>query len=191
MGTKEFNIVDKLISWMRLAKVIPFIEKDDVILDFGCGYQAYLLNHIKDKIKKGVGIDYDIRSKKIAPHVETRNLLFKDRIPDFDKSYSKIVALAVIEHLESPVVARLFREFYRVLKPGGAVILTTPTPFGKAILEFLAFRLGVISKEEVSDHKKYYNKTDLQNLAKQYRFEVEKYYSFQFGGNSLCVMRKL
>ena len=190
MGTKEFNIIDKLISWMRLGKVLPYVEKDDIILDFGCGHQAYLLSHIKEKIKKGVGIDYDSKSYKLSSNIEVRNFHFTDKIPFLDRSFDKVFALAVIEHIDIPKVSKLFREFNRVLKPEGKVILTTPTLFGKVILEFLAFRLGIISKDEVGDHKRYYQKKDLEILAKNYGFTVEKYQTFQLGGNSLCVLRK-
>lgn len=191
MGTKEFNLLDKLISWMRLGKVLPYVETDDIVLDFGCGHQAYLLSHIKEKIKKGVGIDYDSKSYKLSSNIEVRNFHFTEKFPFLDKSFDKVFVLAVIEHIDIPKVSKLFREFNRVLKPGGKVVLTTPTLIGKVILEFLAFRLGIISKEEVGDHKKYYQKKDLEILAKNYGFVIEKYTTFQLGGNSLCVMRKL
>lgn len=191
MGTKEFNLLDKLISWMRLGKVLPYIQKDDVVLDFGCGHQAYLLDHVKDVIKKGVGIDYDSESREIASNIEVRHFLFKVKLPFTDKIFTKVFMLASIEHLEIASVPKLFREFNRILKPDGKVVLTTPTPFGKIILEFLAFKLGVISKEEVGDHKKYYNRKDIENLCKNYGFKLEIYQTFQLGGNSLCIMRKL
>jgi len=190
MGTKNFNILDKVISWMRLGKVLPYIQENDEILDFGCGSQAYLLTHVKDKIKKGVGIDYDSPTRTIAPHVAVRHFLFKDKLPFTDRSFNKIFLLAVIEHLEPFVVSKLFHELGRVLKPNGKIVVTTPTPFGKIILEFLAFTLGVISKEEVGDHKKYYNKRDLELVARNYGFMIELYHTFQFGGNSICVLRK-
>jgi 2-polyprenyl-3-methyl-5-hydroxy-6-metoxy-1,4-benzoquinol methylase len=41
-----------------------------------------------------------------------------------EASYDTIVCIEVIEHLENP--RAVFREFHRVLRPGGAVILTTP-----------------------------------------------------------------
>jgi 2-polyprenyl-3-methyl-5-hydroxy-6-metoxy-1,4-benzoquinol methylase len=41
-----------------------------------------------------------------------------------EASFDTIVCIEVIEHLENP--RAVFREFHRVLRPGGAVILTTP-----------------------------------------------------------------
>lgn len=190
MGTKEFNILDKLIAGMRLGKVIAHIEKNDILLDMGCGYQAYLLTQVQDTIKKGVGIDIDAESQKIGKNIEIRRFHFKDRLPFTDKMFTKVTMLALIEHIEVASVPKLFRELARILKPGGKIILTTPTPLGKIILEFLAFKMHIISAKEVGDHKKYYEKKDLANLAKNYGFKVESYKTFQFGGNSICVLKK-
>ncbi len=191
MGTKEFNIVDKLIARMRLNRVLPFLNTGDTVLDFGCGHQAYFLEHVKDKIKKGVGIDYDVEHRNIRDNISVRKFHFKDKLPFIDSSFDKIFLLAVIEHIDIMRVPKLFRECHRLLKKSGSLILTTPTPWGKVILEFLAFKLGIISRVEVADHKKYYNKKDLENLAKNYGFAITSYQTFQFGGNSLCVMRKI
>lgn len=45
-------------------------------------------------------------------------------LPIADASFDFIVSTEVIEHLENP--RAVFREFYRLLKPGGKVLLTTP-----------------------------------------------------------------
>ncbi|OGK62553.1 hypothetical protein A2334_05970 [Candidatus Roizmanbacteria bacterium RIFOXYB2_FULL_38_10] len=190
MATKEFNIIDKFISWMRLGKVLPFVKHGDTVLDFGCGYQAYLLKHIKNRIKKGIGLDRDSESKNIAPNCEIRKYHFTDRLPFTDKIFDTIFLLAVLEHVEPPHASKLMRESKRILKAQGKVVLTTPTKWGKVILEFLAFKLGIISKEEVMDHKKYYGKKDLEILAKNTGFVVTQYKTFQLGGNSLCVLIK-
>ena len=175
---------------MRLRKVSTYVQKNDAILDFGCGHQAYLLHFVKDIISMGVGIDYDVQSEKVAQNIEIKQFYFKNKLPFIDKKFNKVFMLASIEHLEIATVPYLFQEFNRILKPNGKVILTTPTPFGKVILEFLAFKLRVISQEEVGDHKKYYNKQDLENISNNAGFRTETYQTFQLGGNSLCVLKK-
>lgn len=191
MGTKKFNLLDKFIAWMRLGTVLPYVEVGDVLLDFGCGHQAYLLNQVKDKIKRGVGLDYDTETGDIDVHIKKHHFYFKKSLPFKDKEFNKIVMLAVIEHIELESINALFKEFVRVLAPNGRIIITTPTPgLGKFILEFLAFKLGIISKDEVGDHKKYYSKSDLNEIAQQYDLTFERYSTFQFGGNSICVLKK-
>ena len=99
--------------------------------------------------------------------------------------------LAVLEHLDLILVNPLFSEFKRVLKPNGKIILTSPTPKSKNIMDFLAFKLGIISKLEIGDHKKYYSKKDLEKLSRQNGFVLEEYKTFQFGLNSLCLFEKI
>lgn len=187
MGTKDFNILDKVIAGMRLRKVLPHIQKKDILLDFGCGYQAFLLRAVQDVVQQGIGVDYDAPSAAISDTISVRNFQFKSTLPFHDKTFSRITMLAVLEHIDPKLVPTLFSEFRRVLKPGGSIIVTTPTPFGKRILEFLAFKLGIISRAEVRDHKKYYTKDDLEEIAKKTSLSLQDYSTFQLGGNCLAV----
>ena len=190
MGTKEFNVIDKLISRMRLGKVLPYIRKHDAVLDFGCGHQAYLLNHLSTLVSEAIGIDYDVVEKSIAPHIETRKFKFTTRLPFTDKKFHDICMLAVLEHIEPAYTGKLFREFHRVLKPGGRIILTTPTPKSKVLLEYTA-KLHFISKDEVEDHKKYYDRGDINTLCKNYDLKLIRYETFWFGMNSFAVIEKI
>jgi len=45
-------------------------------------------------------------------------------LPTGDESFEGIVSTEVIEHLENP--RAVFREFFRLLRPGGWLVLTTP-----------------------------------------------------------------
>lgn len=50
------------------------------------------------------------------------------QIPVDDDTFDAIVAGELVEHIPAPVMAELLDEFYRVLKPGGRLLLTTPNP---------------------------------------------------------------
>ena len=76
--------------------------------------------------------------------------------------------LAVLEHLEHPTP--ILREIRRVLTPSGKLVLTVPSKAAKPILEFLAFRLGIISRAEIADHKTYYDRRSLTRLLDQTGF---------------------
>lgn len=190
MDSKNFNLLDKFIAAYRLFRVNKYIEKGDMVLDFGCGARSYLLEFNQDKIKKGVGLDYDVENQKFNK-IEYLTFKFKDRLV-FDKEYfDKIFLLAVLEHIESKQVKALFREFKRILKPGGKIVLTTPTPKSKSVLEWLAFRLKLISEKEIKDHKKYYSKKDILEIAKNLNLKVTIYRLFQCGLNSYAVLEKV
>jgi 2-polyprenyl-3-methyl-5-hydroxy-6-metoxy-1,4-benzoquinol methylase len=54
-----------------------------------------------------------------------------------DSSFDLIVAAEVIEHLESP--RHIMREFARLLRPGGAAVLSTPNPHSiRSLITFAA-----------------------------------------------------
>src|SRR3989338_7660506 len=140
MGTKDFNFIDTIISKFRLQKVLPYVKQGDTVLDFGCGYQASFLKEISHLVKKGVGVDYDVDDSSIAHNIKLKKLRFISDLPLPDKSFDKVFMLAVIEHLTPKTGRRLICEISRILKKGGNLILTTPTPKAQIILEFLAFR---------------------------------------------------
>lgn len=190
MGTKNFNFIDRLISRLRLQKISKYIKKDDIIFDFGSGNQLYFLDHIKDKIKYGVGLDYDMPNKHLAKNIKLIKYRFVKKLPLESGYFTKIFLLAILEHIDVKIVKTLFDELYRILMPTGKIILTTPTPFSKPVLEFLANRLHIISKEEINDHKKYYSKQNLIDIAKKAGLKFEEYRTFQFKLNSYAVLKK-
>ena len=72
-----------------------------------------------------------------------------------------IFLLALIEHVQSPLP--LLTEARRVLKPGGTLVLTTPSPQSRLVLELMA-RLRLISREEIEEHKHYYSPPEVYKL---------------------------
>jgi cyclopropane fatty-acyl-phospholipid synthase-like methyltransferase len=188
MGTKDFNILDKIIAASRLRRIVDFFTKNDRVLDFGCGVQGYLLRHIKDKIKLGIGIDYDVEDQK-EDNLTFIKTKFTEKLKFNNGSFDKVTALAVIEHIDLNVAGKLFAEINRVLVKEGMFIITTPTPASKPVLEFLA-SIRLISLQEICDHKKYYSKADLLVLAHEANLELIDYRFFQLGLNSVAVFKK-
>jgi len=190
MGTKDFNIIDILIASARLKKVQKYASEEDTVLDFGCGFDAYLLKSVKSIIGYGVGLDYEVKNQQIGENIKLINFHYKNKLPFENGFFSKIFVLAVIEHFDFNKASILFKEFSRVLDKSGRVIITTPTLKSKKILEFLARRLKLISQKEIADHKKYYSEKDILDLSKSTGFRLEYYQKFQFGLNSLAVLEK-
>jgi SAM-dependent methyltransferase len=191
METKSFNTLDKYIAKWRLSKVRRFVSKGDVIMDFGCGYQAYFLNHVKYFISKGIGIDTDIPANSTEGNLQLIHQDVGINLPFEDSTFDKIFLLAVYEHISLDKTIPLLLDFKRVLKPGGSIILTIPTPKGKKVLEFMAYKLKIISQVQISDHVKYYNKEDVSIDARKAGLMISYHEYFQFGCNSLQVLKKI
>lgn len=182
---KNEPFLEKFLQTLRFRKVFPYVKKDSKVLDIGCGYNGALLSMLSSNISEGVGIDISVSKKKVAHNIK----LITQTKAGLPKNYFDLAAcLAVVEHLENPKL--LLTKAYESLKKNGKLILTTPSPIAKPILEFLAFDLGIVSEQEIKDHKKYYSKRELLNLLiscgfKQKDIEV-KYFSFGLNTFAIC-----
>ncbi|KAA8709813.1 class I SAM-dependent methyltransferase [Helicobacter canis] len=110
-------------------------------------------------------------------------------LPFPNESFEIITMLAVLEHLHHPQA--MLEEIARVLKPDGILLLTVPSHLAKPVLEFLAFRLKIVSEAEIADHKRYYNKRDLRELvASVPELTLTKHTYFQLGMNNFAIIHK-
>jgi len=72
------------------------------------------------------------------------------------------LCVSVLEHLWEPEWA--LSEIYRALRSGGVCFVNVPTWLGKRFLELSAFKLGLSPVQEMNDHKRYYDPSDLWPL---------------------------
>lgn len=183
---KKESLLDKIAAWWRMQKVKKYIPQNAFLCDLGCGYRGKFVKKMAQRAKKAIGVDLVVDS-----NVKEAILIKADlnhHLPLKTNSQNVVTAMAVIEHLSKPDKA--ITEVYRILQPGGKCILTTPTPKAKKLLEFLAFKLKLISEKEIKEHKKYYNKDEIQRLLKKAGFKRVQYSTFQYGFNSLVIAKK-
>ena len=124
----------------RYRLAAPFVQ-DAVVLDAGCGcgYGTHYL--AMNGTKQAVGIDISPEAIEYArQHYAVPNLNYKVMdvtSVDFpDETFDVTVCLEVFEHV--PDHKKLLTEAWRVLKPGGHIIVSTPngeifSPNGKPI----------------------------------------------------------
>ena len=181
----KWTVFDKFLQFWRYRKVVGLIPVNCVLADLGCG-RGDFLRYMRSRIAVGYGID-----TKIAISDGGGNLYFKEAdlnksIPLNDKSIDVVTSLAVLEHLHTPTV--FVKEIFRILKPDGICIITTPAPMSKPLLELLAYRLKIISERDIRDHKHYFCREDLRELFSD--FGTLQISSFQGGLNTLVVAKK-
>jgi hypothetical protein len=70
------------------------------------------------------------------------------------------------------------------------LILTTPAPASKSLLEFLAFRLKIISQKEIENHKHYFSKRELLSILTDLDFQNITCSYFELGFNQICQAKK-
>jgi SAM-dependent methyltransferase len=100
------------------------------LLDVGCNVGAWLADcaqaHPEARL---AGVEINAAALDVArhnvPHVDLRHCGAED-LPFPDASFQYVTCLEVLEHLPADLRAEALREFRRILRPGGRLILTVP-----------------------------------------------------------------
>lgn len=134
----------------RANRMIPDKLRSGRILDIGCGSFPYFLSHVYFQEKFAID---QLSPSAVPPDIQfnTLNLNEEPKLPFEDNFFSVITMLAVVEHLNPTSLISLFKEAYRTLKPGGIIIITTPSAWSDGLLHFMA-RVRLVSPEEIDEH---------------------------------------
>src|ERR1700685_1606544 len=179
-----YTSVDHFIARMRFRAAYPYIRSGSRVCDLGCGLEAAFLNFAADKISHGVGVDDQVedgvRGRWWRVHGDITAPL-----PVESGQFDHVVMLAVLEHLREP--ESVLREAYRILAPGGSLIMTWPSSAVDPILAVLR-GAGLISSEMESDqHQKRIPVEALQMMLQRIGFQKFIHQRFEFGLNNLTV----
>ena len=166
------TFVDRLRTRLVCASVLKRIPKRPglKVLDLGCGYQATYLKKIGSNLAEGVGIDFSVSEEsKNTPRLRFVIGSVEAELPSQpDQTFDAVLFISVLEHVWDPLAN--LKQCYRVLKPGGVLLINVPTWYAKPVLEVSAFKFGTSPACEMDDHKMYYSKRDLWPLLVQAGF---------------------
>jgi 2-polyprenyl-3-methyl-5-hydroxy-6-metoxy-1,4-benzoquinol methylase len=183
MVPMQEELLEPIFRKIRIGVVKGYLDKNATFCDVGCGNGVFLKN-ISSYISKGYGFD-----KKVNAHTDGnlvfRNAYIDEEIPMDTGSVDYVTLIAVLEHLEKP--ESVLSECNRILKKDGKILLTTPAPISKPILEFLSYRLNIVSPVEIMDHKHYYSKSELKSMLERCGFKESYIRSFEFGLNNFAA----
>ena len=91
-----------------------------VLLDVGCGEKPYAAM-IEPLVERHIGLDH-IETSHNTENIDILASAYDTTLPN--EEVDTILCTAVLEHLERPLKA--LGEMYRVLRPGGYVVLSAP-----------------------------------------------------------------
>lgn len=108
------------------AQELAKYKLEKPILDIGCGFGEFGGIFFPSSVEVGI----DINKKEILQAAATgkyRKTVAVDarKLPFPDNSFGTIISISTLEHI--PNNYKVFKEAYRVLKPGGKFIITVPT----------------------------------------------------------------
>lgn len=167
-----------MASWgIREGRVLDWMESVATtarILEVGSGSGALAAMLLKNGYRHITLVDIDMYVS--IPEARLLTFLRWDantgRLPIDDGSMDAVLALQTVEHLENPWHA--VREFARVLKPGGRLILTIP--YGSSLPSRVKFLLhgNILGYERGNDHISFFPRAVLDKLlAPRFRLERE------------------
>ena len=196
MAFFEEELLEPLARELRFTKGLSAITKHKPlrILDLGCGPKIRFFHAAKKRglrIKYYLGIDPLVSKKakqKNSPVAIIKTPLAKT-IPLPNNSLDLITGFAFLEHIDHP--QEILNEAIRVLARKGKIVLTTPTPRAKTILEFLSYKLRIIARREIEEHKNYFTKENLLSLIHEPKQVEIRHQYFEFGCNNLLVIKKI
>ena len=193
-GQHGLTPVDRLGVWLSRRAIRRHLpsRNDLEVLELGCGYRATQLIALESKLKRGIGVDF-----QIAPELQTlENFTFhqgsiEETLPNLESETVDVVMLiSVLEHLAEPQF--VIQSAWRLLRGSGLLLVNVPTWSGKRFLELSAFRLGFSPKVEIDDHKMYYDKRDLWPMLVSTGFKPSqiRLQYHKFGLNLFAAARK-
>lgn len=109
----------KLRSEIKSA-IESVVAPSEKWLDVGCGLRPY-----ESYFPAGSYVGVDIEASGRDPHLKTPDHYYDGRVLPFsDNSFGGVISTQVLEHVSSP--RSLLAEMYRVIRPGGKLIISLP-----------------------------------------------------------------
>jgi 2-polyprenyl-3-methyl-5-hydroxy-6-metoxy-1,4-benzoquinol methylase len=146
-------------------------SKPLLILDIGCGtgLNAGILKKMGHDIK-GIDVSEAGVDKFVSEGFEGKVADASESIPYEDETFDLVYASEIIEHVAD--TESLLREINRVLKPGGAVLLSTPNS------SFWVYRLFALLGTTLSElqhvgHIRFFSVSSLTTFIENSDFSIE------------------
>jgi SAM-dependent methyltransferase len=178
------RFIDRVLQNWRARMAKPWIPAGARVLDIGC-HEGEFLQSLGRHIGPSLGYDplapvVSSSRHRLVPEIFTAPSEYPDG------SFNAVVMLATLEHVHEK--EPLAREFFRILKPGGRVIITVPSQFVDHIVHTLC-RLKLADGMSLDEHHGF-DPTTTPDIFGRGGFRLERWRSFQLGLNHLFVFRK-
>ncbi len=151
----------RILSQFVADAVKDVKDRRPLILDVGCGTGGNVVMLNEHGEAYGIDVSQDAVDYCHERGLDCVELGAADELPFEDGKFDLVTALDVVEHLDDDLGA--LKEFRRVLRPGGKILIFVPT---------FMFLWGV--QDELSHHRRRYRMPQLTKIVRAAGFEVER-----------------
>jgi ubiquinone/menaquinone biosynthesis C-methylase UbiE len=103
-----------------------YLQPGQRLLDAGCGrYLTFSKELSRSARVVGIDLEPTLQTDNQSAPFGVRGDL--SRLPFVSDHFDMAISRSVVEHLEDP--QQVFREFWRVLRPGGKIVIVTPNKY--------------------------------------------------------------
>lgn len=180
LSIEKVGLIEPMLEQLRILKVRSHIPKNGVLVDIGCGDNMPLIKAISGSMKKCIGIDIDTSKKKFG-NVEIVPMNIQKKIDLPSNTANVITMLAVLEHLQYP--DEVLKECKRILKPGGVLLVTVPSPSNEPLLNVLSWFM-LVRREMIHQHENYFTPERLKKMCKNAGYSKYSVELFELGYNT-------
>jgi len=182
-----YTAFDRFIASCRFRAAAPHIRSQSRVCDLGCGESAPFLHRIEPLIESGVGLDEHAGASE-RKKISVIRADITSALPLESGQFDHVTMLAVLEHLAAP--KNVLCEAYRLLRPGGSLIMTWPSPLVDPILEVLS-RLKLVNGDlGLDQHQPRIPVPTLKEMLKSIGFAQTENGTFELGLNNWLVAHK-
>ena len=179
--------LDRALQRWRIAKAKPFIPSGARVLDVGCSAGA-LFRQLGSLIGSGVGIDPELREPLVVGNARLYPGRFPKDMPEAEP-FDVITLLAVLEHVPRSEQSVVASACARLLKPGGKIVITVPSPQVDVILKVLR-ALRLVEGMSLEQHFGF-EPREVGPLFTGAGLTLVAQQKFQLGLNNLFVFQRL
>ena len=170
----ELEAVQSERAQETINAYLPYLSKEDVHLEAGSGMSAVVITLCRMGYNVH-GFDYAVNALIDSQRYDDSLLLTGGDIhylPYPDNTFGSYLSFGVLEHFEHGMQPAL-KEAYRVLQPGGVVVLTIPYP--NLIYKLVQLKRKLSGDSQLTDDDFYestYTRQQLIDNVQQVGFEV-------------------
>lgn len=138
--------------YLGIVSLIIRTAEPGPILDLGAGV-GYFVEACRRWGLRCTGLEGSKRAVEIArsrsPGLSIEEFLLSDALPFEADSFSAVLMNQVIEHLEQPIADHCVQESFRVLRPGGILVIFSPSKYNKAEKQNDPTHINMFSPKEL------------------------------------------